>query len=831
MRSRLLGRLSPVQISVGGVLGADGATLLTDTADQPLVPSWREIVAAECGGGERHGFRVALPAGSAGRDVFVYGIDLNVPGAPFSLLRGGKKTAPGGSPLPNPRAAIFTGWVEPEGSGAYLFNVDAGPGDKFRLWVNGLFVAGNWKDPITTPPTPGAFTLDPPSPPPMPFLHKGIRYAVRVEYLRPDASPMSSSHLQVTWSRPTANPAVLPQPIPTTALYAMAQSSGNGLQGTYFPGVTSLASLPPDNFASTLPRTFGAVDHGWNDGNPPVAGLSVGDSFGARFEGQLVPPISGDYTFSLDTDGVARVFVNGVEVVTVSRQSEAPEQECEHDICVVGPLLSTACEQNNFCVESVCAADLACCSQTWDGRCVEQVKRYCQEDICAPTSPGPITLSAGWKYDVRVEYQHRGSMPDEPVRGGKLKLMWSLAGSPREVLPAVRLFAATAAPAAQLGTGLNAAYFTDAELKQEYFNRVEATIGFQAASPPIATRAGSLICGNAGAPTCGPAPAPSPPALAAAETFQANDFTMALILRGGGAVPGASLTVFEVKEDGTLVTLGSPVMHTTAGGDTFVTAPLTVERRRYVVQARQSVGGQNSALTEKLAVNVTDPFAPPPPIANGSGGPDGTVTVGGTAGSAAGVNVVVKVEGTTAEFAHRGFTADGNGSWTGSFTLPPGSYELTVTQTAPSLNTSRRTGPDGEGQGSGARPHRDRSVGQSHLDLPDANLPGDGQRQRRVDRPRPDCRRRRRGRAHRHRHDSLFEAEVDRFFVDLPTEPPAIVPNADGSFAGQVALDQGRHRLKSSSARTASTARAAAHRCWCARRPEQSLSSRPPTAR
>src|SRR5499427_4795224 len=77
----------PVQISVGGPLGT-GATLKTGTAFEVLAPSWKETVATECGGGARHGFRVAMPTVSTATDVYVYGIDIDVPGAPFSLLRG-----------------------------------------------------------------------------------------------------------------------------------------------------------------------------------------------------------------------------------------------------------------------------------------------------------------------------------------------------------------------------------------------------------------------------------------------------------------------------------------------------------------------------------------------------------------------------------------------------------------------------------------------------------------------------------------------------------------------------------------------------------------------
>src|SRR6185369_2603118 len=133
----------PVQLTWGAPLGAEGSVMLTGVADGPLAPGWREIVNAECGGGERHGFHIALP--SQATSVYAYGIDLNVPGAPFSLLRGGKKIVAGVSPT-RTRGAVFTGWVEPPASGTYTFSVDAGPTDKFRLWVNGMFMAGNWND-------------------------------------------------------------------------------------------------------------------------------------------------------------------------------------------------------------------------------------------------------------------------------------------------------------------------------------------------------------------------------------------------------------------------------------------------------------------------------------------------------------------------------------------------------------------------------------------------------------------------------------------------------------------------------------------------------------
>src|SRR6185369_8785330 len=119
-----------VQMAVGAPLGATNPTsgsvvahLYTAAADRPLVPKWREAVAAECGdhGMAPHGFKFPIPPDTDGADIYVYGIDLEAPGAPFSLLRGGKKTkqpalatAPGAS---GPRAAIWTGWVAAPTSG------------------------------------------------------------------------------------------------------------------------------------------------------------------------------------------------------------------------------------------------------------------------------------------------------------------------------------------------------------------------------------------------------------------------------------------------------------------------------------------------------------------------------------------------------------------------------------------------------------------------------------------------------------------------------------------------------------------------------------------
>ena len=122
---------------------------------------WRDAVAAECGdaGSAPHGFKFQLKPEDAGKPVYVYGIDTDVPGAPFALLRGGRRRSrrlrrrrrgdldrldqpavsgtygfASGFPGSSPAACTPNGAINPTGA------------DLYRIWVNGSYVAGNWKD-------------------------------------------------------------------------------------------------------------------------------------------------------------------------------------------------------------------------------------------------------------------------------------------------------------------------------------------------------------------------------------------------------------------------------------------------------------------------------------------------------------------------------------------------------------------------------------------------------------------------------------------------------------------------------------------------------------
>ena len=124
-------------------------------------------------------------------------------------------------------------------------------------------------------------------------------------------------------------------------------------------------------------RTDATVSFDWGTGSP-AAGLPS-DRFSVRWSGQLVPLYTQTYTFySLSDDGV-RVWVNGVKLI-----------------------------------------------DNWNDH--------------APTeNSGTLALTAGQKYDVRVDFYENGG-------GAVSKLSWSSTSQPKQIIPTSQLFPATTPP-------------------------------------------------------------------------------------------------------------------------------------------------------------------------------------------------------------------------------------------------------------------------------------------------------------------------------------------------------------------------------------------------
>ena len=483
------GASSPIQISVGGALGAAGATLSTATADQPLAAAGATASRPSAAGPGRHGFRFPLPAGSAGKEVFVYGIDLNVPGAPFSLLRGGKKTVPSGA-APRSTRAPRSG---PDGSSRadvgqlHVLQAAAGddghvragpragqPGGRGSLPDLGERRATSRATGSTPTAVPGAFTLPPPAASPALFLHTGVRYPCASSTCVPPTLP-DASEMGLLWSVGGAPPA----PIPTAALYAMAQPNGNGLQGRSSP--RSVRGRRAARHLSVPARLGRSIICGATT-NPPAAGLSVESDFAARFEGQVVPPISGDYLFTRRHRRSGAITVDG-SVVTDAKpraaRSGARDLRARHLHHRRGASAGPASRGTSAPASSACS-DPSCCSITWDARCVQEVRRVCGVE-CTPTPPIAIRSAPAGATTSRSSTGTRAG-PASAGPGGQAAADVGAGRSAARGDPRRAPVRGDGTAAVAHGTGLNAAYFSDAAFADEYLDHVEPSVDFHGAS-------------------------------------------------------------------------------------------------------------------------------------------------------------------------------------------------------------------------------------------------------------------------------------------------------------------------------------------------------------
>jgi len=125
------------------------------------------------------------------------------------------------------------------------------------------------------------------------------------------------------------------------------------------------------NFATrALTRTDPQVDFNWGQGGPDS--LVGTNTFSTRWTGQITPRYSETYTFSTVSDDGVRLWVNGAALVT------------------------------NWTLHGV------------------------------TTNTGTITLTAGKRYDVKMEYF-------DNTGGAVAKLFWASASQPREIVPAIQL--------------------------------------------------------------------------------------------------------------------------------------------------------------------------------------------------------------------------------------------------------------------------------------------------------------------------------------------------------------------------------------------------------
>ena len=127
-----------------------------------------------------------------------------------------------------------------------------------------------------------------------------------------------------------------------------------------------------DFTGTTLTRVDPTIDFAWGSGSPAA---SIGaDTFSARWTGQVEAQFTGTYTFYTVSDDGVRLWVNGQQVI------------------------------NNW------------------------------TDHAPTENSGTIALTAGQRYDIRMEFYENGG-------GATARLLWSSASVPKAVIPSTRLYA------------------------------------------------------------------------------------------------------------------------------------------------------------------------------------------------------------------------------------------------------------------------------------------------------------------------------------------------------------------------------------------------------
>jgi hypothetical protein len=213
----------------------------------------------------------------------------------------------------------------------------------------------------------------------------GTRYDIVVEYYE----SLFGAVARLRWSSPSTPKAIVPASqlypgavAPPTAIPTPTPTAtpSRGVTGTG-TGLSATYYDAPNFTGASLARVDPTVDFEWDNGSPNAS--IAPDSFSVRWEGQVQAQFSETYTFTTRSDDGVRLWVNGQKLV-----------------------------------------------DNWT--------------IHAPTDDsGSITLVAGAKYDIRMEFY-------EDAFGAVAQLFWSSPSTPRSIVPASQLYPAGAVTASSL---------------------------------------------------------------------------------------------------------------------------------------------------------------------------------------------------------------------------------------------------------------------------------------------------------------------------------------------------------------------------------------------
>ncbi|MEO0394630.1 MAG: PA14 domain-containing protein [Cyanobacteria bacterium P01_A01_bin.137] len=338
----------------------------------------------------------------------------------------------------NTFSARWTGQIEPRYSETYTFETRSDDG--VRLWVNNELIIDKFVDQGAKAHT-GTITLE-----------AGKRYDIRLDYYENKGKAVS----ELRWSSDSQTQEIIPQ----SQLYSAAVTVPDPpvdptpppVDPTPDPTVDPTPEPPVNGNGNglkaeyynnqdftdlTLTRTDATVDFYWDAGSPD-ASIEV-DTFSARWTGQVEPRYSETYTFETTSDDGVRLWVNNELII------------------------------DKFGYQG------------------------------ATPHTGTITLEAGQRYDIRLDYF-------EGNGGAVSELRWSSDSQAREIIPQSQLYSAAVTvpdppvdpkpdppvdppvdptpdptpepPVSGDGNGLRAEYYNNQDFTDLKLTRTDATVDF-----------------------------------------------------------------------------------------------------------------------------------------------------------------------------------------------------------------------------------------------------------------------------------------------------------------------------------------------------------------
>ncbi len=280
----------------------------------------------------------------------------------------------------------WDGYLSPT-TASYIFQLDAD--DKARVLLD-LNNDGDFSDPgeqilengwVTT--ATGTFKQSAAIPLTLPAAAAN-RYKISVEFVETTGSAKCSLQWKLSTATTFAN-------IPSTNVFTNNTTTGNGWNASYYDSI-DFSGVPGTAIDAQISTN---TDNGvWGEGTPNVI-LNPGqnlapvhhDSFSARWTGQVQPQFSEEYTFVVNCDDSAKLWVNGLPLTLL---------QSDTNVGVDWPTVTTS-------------------------------DRYAR-----------VTLVGGVRYDIRLEYLEVGG-------AAKCQLSWYSSSQPKQIIPSIRLYPASGA--------------------------------------------------------------------------------------------------------------------------------------------------------------------------------------------------------------------------------------------------------------------------------------------------------------------------------------------------------------------------------------------------